>query len=91
MYYKTYKYYPDIPRYSIARSESLATCISLVKTNIKRTMERGNTDFCIYTYSVVSEDNKTQRYFDNTGRAVTKEELATIQILLGYGSDSILK
>ena len=91
MYYKTYKYYPDIPKYSIARSESLATCISLVKTDIKHTMERRNTDFCIYTYSVVSEDNKTQRYFDNTGKAVTKEELATIQIMLGYGSDSIVK
>ena len=91
MYYRTYKYYPDIPKYSIARSESLATCISLVKTDIKHTMERRNTDFCIYTYSVVSEDNKTQRYFDNTGKAVTKEELATIQIMLGYGSDSIVK
>ena len=91
MYYKTYKYYPDIPKYSIARSESLATCISLVKTDIKHTMERRNTDFCIYTYSVVSEDNKTQRYFDNTGKAVTKEELATIQILLGYDSNFILK
>lgn len=91
MYYKTYKHYPDIPKYSIARSVSLATCISLVNINIKRTMERGNTDFCIYTYSVVSEDSKTQRYFDNTGRAVTKEELATIQILLGYDSNSILK
>ena len=90
MDYKTYKYYPDIPKYSIARSESLATCISLVKTNIKR-MERSNTDFCIHTYSVVSEDNKTQRYFDNTGKAVTKGELATIQILLGYHSDFILK
>lgn len=91
MYFKTYKYYPDIPKYSIARSESLATCISLVKTNIKRTLERRNTDFCIYTYSVVSEDNKIQRYFDNTGRAVTKEDLATIQILLGYDSNSIVK
>ena len=84
MTYRTLKYYPDNPPKVMWCSSDIATCIATVKSNIKASIARFDIEQPLSTYVV--QDTKTHKciYFDQTGRPVSKDELRTIQLILGY-------
>lgn len=84
MTYRTLKYYPNNPPQEMWCSPNIASCIATVKSNIKATIASFAIEQPLNTYAV--QDTKTHKcmYFDQTGRPVSKDELRTIQLILGY-------
>ena len=84
MTYRTLKYYQNSPPYEMWCSPDIDSCIAKVKSNIKVSIARFAIGQPLSTYVV--QDIKTHKciYFDHTGRPVSKDELRTIQLILGY-------